>query len=145
MDQIAISGAGGYFGVPTTTVGWGTSYTQYTATVFSEIQKTMDADIDPTIDNSGERRGENRRNKRIQVRFSAHPIGTTTSVASPPTLPHKGDMVHITCATDAQVACDGSANTALVDDASARYTPEGECVIDFTITIWLAKVFVALT
>lgn len=146
-DQIAVSGKARKFGIPSATVGWGTSYTQFTATIFTEVQKTMGADIDPTMDNDGERQGQNRRNKTIQLRFSAQPIGTAISDAQAicAALPNKGDLIKITCASDSQVACDLTADTAIVDDASVRYTPEGAAVLDFTITKWIGKLFVAIS
>jgi hypothetical protein len=157
-DQIGITGQAGSWGIPATTVTWDTTHnmgplsamvgaTAHSLTIFSEVTKTPDADIDPAVDNSGERLGHNRRNKRIGLRFSAHPKGANAAAAQAiaAALPNKGDALGIVCATDLQVACDGTTDTILVDECSSRYTPEGELVVDFTATKWLGKIFVALT
>lgn len=156
-DQIGVTGNAKQWGIPASTVKWtGPSTTTHTLTIFTEISKTMLADIDPTLDNSGERLGENRRNKRVQLRFSAHPIGAaaTNAQAIGADLPYPGDgagTLIITAASDAEADCSNGSggasttDTALIDDASARWTPEGELVVDFTITKWIGKVFIALS
>lgn len=141
-DQIGITANAKFFGITPATV----TFNSHTLTIFTEIQKTMEADIDPHMDNSGERLGQNRRNKRIQIRFSATPIGAAASnaLAIAADLPNKGDILtSITCSGDAQIAS-GSAS-AVVDECSARYTPEGALVVDMTATIWTGKTFVALS
>lgn len=146
-DQIGIANKTPHRGIPTTTVGWGTSYTQYTLEIFTDVSKTPMNDMAKMNDNSGELLSQKRRNKRIQLKFSAKPIGATASAAQniAENLPAPGDIVKITCADDAQVACDLATDTTIVDDASAKYSPEGELVVDMTVTKWLGKVFVAQT
>jgi hypothetical protein len=140
-DQIGTTGNAKVWGVPATTV----TFNAHTLTIFTDVEKTMDADIDPTVDNSGERLGQNRRNKRIGLKFSAHPIGANAAAAQviAADLPNKGDAITITCSNDSQIA--SGSDTVLVDSASARYTPEGELVVDFTATKWLSKAFIALS
>lgn len=146
-DQIGLTGQAGFWGVTPTTVAWSGGTGSHSLTIFSEISKTSAADIDPSIDNEGERMGQNRRNKRRQVRFSAHPKGTdaAAALAIAADLPMQGDTATLTCAGDGQIAADGDPDTCLVDEATSRYTPEGELVVDFTVTIWIGKKFVALS
>lgn len=155
-DQIGVTGNAKQWGIPASTVTWTGPVATHTLTIFTEISKTMMADIDPTLDNSGEKLGQNRRNKRVQLRFSAHPIGTNAAAAQAigADLPYPGDgagTLIISASHDAEADCSNGSgaasttDTALIDDATARWTPEGELVVDFTITIWRGKVFTALS
>lgn len=146
-DQIGVSGKARKFGIPDCTVGWGTSYTQFSVTTYTQIQKDTDAAIAETKGNDGEKQGQNRTNKAIRLSFSAEPIGNAASNAQAiaAALPYKGDIVKITCADDAQVACDLSADTTVVESARARYVPDTNAlVIDFEIVKHIGKVFIAL-
>ena len=156
-DQIGVAGNAKYWGIPATTVTWDTAHPMgplasmtgagaHSMTVFTDIEKTPDADIDPSQDNSGERLGHNRRNKRIGLKFSATPVGSKASdaLAIGAALPAKGDALVIVCATDSQVACDGTTDTVLIDSISSRYTPEGALIVDISATKWLGKVFAVL-
>ena len=143
-DQIGIANLTPKRGIPATTVGWNNG-TARTLTIFTDITKTPLADVAQMNDNSGELASQKRRNKRIQVKFSAKPVGAaaTDAQAIAADLPQKMDLVTITAASDSQINCDNSADTAIVDDCSGKYSPEGEFVVDMTVTIWKGKVFAA--
>jgi hypothetical protein len=140
-DQIGVAGYAAVFGQPDPTISWN----GHTLTIFSEVSVTPDADLAQSRNNDGELLSQNRTNKRNVLRFSARAKGATIAEAQAIAndIPRKGDAVTIT-SNDPQVAT-GSGNSSLVDDASKRYSPEGELIIDFSITTHLDKVFVALT
>lgn len=145
-DQIGVTANAGQWGIPAATVAWAGTAGSHSLTVFTDFDKKVMADLDPTSDSSGERLGHNRRNKRVQLSFSAHPKGSNEAAAQAiaADLPYPGQIVTITAASDPQAASSGS-DTILVDDASGKWTPEGELVVSFTVTKWIGKVFVALS
>lgn len=154
-EQIGAASSARYYGVPGTTITWtgygssGGAGSSHSATVFGEISKTPMTDRTQAEDNTGEVQNMRRRNKRIQIRCSARPVAAsiTAALAIAADLPMQMDIVTITSTDDPQLACDGTPDTGVVDDASARYTPDGAdgVIIDFTITIWLGKTLVAQT
>ncbi len=146
-DQIGITGKARFLGVVEASVQWtDSSSTARTLAINSEVSKTMMADISDGKDREGEVQTRARRNKRIQLRFSATPVGSSATDARDigANLPHAGDTCTITCTNDSQVATP-SGGTSIVDDATARYTAEGELVVDFTVTNWIGKAFIALS
>jgi hypothetical protein len=147
-DQVGVTGNAFYRGVTAASVAFGTPGNQVpgsasgsTLSIFTEINKTPMADTAETRDNDNEVVAKARTNKRMQLRFSAKPFGAARSnaLAIAAALPLKDDVVVITCAGDSQVA-----GTAYVDDSSARYSPEGELIVDLTVTKY-ANTFIVLS
>ena len=159
MDQIGATGHGGLAGIPASTITWNPTATAWTAgsgapwtggasisaTIFGEISCEPEADQTPGVDNAGEQQAFWNRNRRYRIRMNAKVrTGVIGTLQGPVLVPKKGMLVLITCATDADVNCDGTNNTtdtALVESVSKSYTPEGEMVIDFTITKHSGKLF----
>ena len=146
MPNIGTSNYATYFGVPATTVTWtGRSTTSRAGTIFSSIEKTALTDDSTTIDNAGEIQAERTRNDRMQFRFSVKPVASTAAnaLAIAGDLPKKKSIVTISGdAADTDMSASG---TMLVDEASTSYTPEGEAIVNLTVTKHYGKTFAALS
>lgn len=137
-SQVAVSGKAAYRGIPVTTVAFGTPGNQTVAsatgnslTIFTSIDKTLEADMSDTRDNDNEIVAIHRSNKRIRLSFSAKPVGATrdAAITIAEACPYPGDCVVITNTEDTQI---GSAE-AWVESASCRFTPDGDLVMDFVV------------
>jgi len=137
-EQVAVSGQARYRGVPVITVTFGTpgnqtvgSATGNTLTVFTSVDKTLEADISESRDNDNEVKAIHRSNKRIRMSFSATPIGATrdAAVTIAENCPYPGDVAVITCTEDTQVG----SSEVWVESASCRWTPDGDLVIDMAV------------
>ena len=146
MANIGTSNYAAYWGVPTVTVVWlGRSGTNRTGTIFTGVDKTNVTDTSTTIDNSGEIQAVRTRNDRLQFRLAVKPVAANAAAALVimGDLPANNSAVTITApATETDLVATG---TNLVDDSSASYTPEGEGVVNLTVTKHLAKTFATLS
>ncbi|MGN6552525.1 MAG: hypothetical protein ACTHLW_02170 [Verrucomicrobiota bacterium] len=147
-DQIGVTGKATYKGVVPVTITFGTpgnqtlaSATGNTLEIFTDVTKTPMADVTNTRDGDNEIINLGRTNKRMQLSFSAKPIGANraAALAIAANCPLIQDIVVLTCAGDAQVA-----GNAYVDSANVKWTPDGDLVIDFQVTKY-ANTFVPLT
>ncbi|MDE2106987.1 MAG: hypothetical protein KGL39_57805 [Patescibacteria group bacterium] len=147
-DHIGVSGKAMYRGIPATTVGWNNG-TARTLTVFTDISKTPDADVKSSKDNNGETVEMNRVDKKMKLKFSAKPVSATTVAADAQAiaadLPNKMDILTITAASDASIDTTAGANTCVCDNATAKWSPENELVVDIEATIYIGKAFVAFS
>lgn len=143
MDQITQANNVPYRGIPDTQVTWtgsgdigGPGIALRKAQIFTEIRKTPMVDKHPFNDNQGERLGWGRTNKRVQMTFSAKPIGTDASGAFSfaEDLPLPGDVTVAITSSDPQLTA--LAGTVEVESCDTSYTPEGEVVINFTVIKW---------
>lgn len=137
-DLIGVTNSAPMVGIMATTINWGTPGNQtsasanvYSATVFTQIKKSHQAEVSTTKDNSNEVLAIRRTNKTVSLSFSAKPVAATvvSAMAICAALPYKMDVVSIACASDSQLA-----GIAYVDTADASFTPDGDAVIDFTVT-----------
>jgi len=137
-EQIAVSGSARYRGIPAATVAFGTPGNQTVAsanaislTIFTKIDKSLEADIAESRNNDNEVVAIARTNKRIKMSFSASPIGSTRDAAITVAegCPYPGDVAVVTCAEDAQIG----AAVVWVESAQCSYSPDGELVMDFTV------------
>ena len=137
-EQIAVSGLARYRGVPVATVTFGTpgnqtaaSATTHSLTIFTKIDKSLEADIAESRNNDNEVVAIARTNKRIKLSFSASPAAATrdAAITIAEACPYPGDVVVVTCTEDAQI---GAAVT-WVESASASFSPDGELVLDFVV------------
>ena len=146
MANIGTSNYAVYAGVPAVTVTWlGGGTTSYNGTVYGSIEKTAAADISNTTDNSGEIQAQRDRNKRIQFRMTIKPVAATAAASSliAGDLPRANSIVTIVApAAESDLNASG---TNLCDDASTSYTPDGDVVVNLTVTKHLGKTFGALT
>jgi hypothetical protein len=143
-DHIGVTGNTMYRGIPAITVAWNNG-TARTLTVFNNIDKTPEAEVKDSKDNTGEPIEFNRTNMRVKIKFSCKPVSTTKALALAiaADLPQKMDILTITAASDAQI--DSTGNTTLCDSASAKWTPEGELVVDIEATTYTGKTFTAFS
>lgn len=143
-DHIGVAGKVMYRGIPAITVGW-TGSSARTLTIFNSVDKNPEADVATSKDNVGETIEMNRTNKRMKVKFQAKPISTTAALALAiaADLPIKMDILTITAASDASI--DSTGNTVICDSASAKWSPEGELVVDIEATVWTGKTFAAFS
>lgn len=147
MSQIGVTGKATYAGVPAATISWtGRSSTSRSGTLVTSARKTPQADVTTTDGQDGERLSSRTRNDRIQCSFTVKPIGSSAAdaLAIAADLPVVNSICTITCATDSQLASP-TGGCSVVDSAEQSYTPEGDAVIDFVVTNWIGKVFVALS
>lgn len=136
-----------YRGIVPATLTFGTpgnqvvaSATGNTLTIFTSVQKTPMADKSESRDNDNEVLGKHRSNKRMQLQFSAKPIGAARAdaLAIAAACPLQDDAIVITCAGDAQIA-----GTAYVESAEVSWSPDGDLVITFTLIKYAATFAVA--
>lgn len=134
-EQIAVSGKAHYQGIPVATVTFGSPGNQVVASatgnslsIFTKIDKAVEADIVESRDNDNEVVSIKRSNKRIRLSFSAKPVGTTrdAAITVAEACPYPGDVIVITCTEDTQVAV----TAAWVESASVAYTPDGDMTMD---------------
>lgn len=149
-DRIGVAGNAFYHGIPVLTLNWtGRSGTARAATIFGQVTKSAGAEVATVNDLNGERLESKRRNKTIQFRFGAKPKGATSADALviAGDLPQVMDKVTITgvAATETDLPCDGTTDTCVVDSCEGTYSPEGEFVMDITVTKWIGKVYADLT
>ena len=138
-EQIAVTGNARYRGIPATTITFGTpgnqtvgSATGNTLTVFTSIEKTLEADIADSRNNDNEVVARSRSNKRIRMTFSASPIGATrdAAITVAENCPYPGDVAVLTCTEDTQIA----SSEVWIDSASCSWTPDGELVMAISCT-----------
>jgi hypothetical protein len=150
-NQLGIAGSARKYGIPAATVNWtgpGAGAVARQLSIFTEITKTPMADINQSNGLTGELEEQNRKRKRIQLRFSAEPVGADAASAQAigADLPFPMDLCTVIAGSDVQANCDNTgSDTTVVDSAEARWTQEGALVVDFTVTKWIARVFVALS
>ena len=145
--QLGEAGKARYNGIPDPTITYtGRSGTQRTLSVFTTFKKKPMADVAVSEGNDGERQQSRSRNDRIQITFSAKPVGTTSAdaLAICEDLPKINTLATIACTGDSQ-AKTPTGGCTVIDDCDQDYTPDGEAVINFTVTNWIGKVFVAQT
>ena len=143
-DHIGVSGNAMYRGIPATTVAWNNG-TARSLTVFNSVDKNVEAQVAVSKENNGEPIEMNRTSKCIKIKFQAKPAGAAKANAQAiaADLPMKMDILTITAASDAQI--DSTGNTVVCDSASAKWSPEGELVVDIEATVWTGKTFVAFS
>lgn len=137
MPQQATSGNARYSRVPNTWVNWTgheASPTAHQGYVFSEISKSVGAAIDyEQRDNDGELSGLNTKGYFIDLSFSIIPVGTAVADALnvAEALPFINDELAIygDATTGAHPDAD-LAGKCYCKGATARFTPDGDCVID---------------
>jgi hypothetical protein len=134
------------FGVPASTVTWtGRSGTSRAGTLFNSAEISAGGESSMTRDNSGEIQAIRTINDTIQYRWVVKPVGANAAAALAicGDLPKKGSLITVTSdAADTDVSVAGS---IIVDDASKSYTPDGEAVINLTVTKHVGKTFSALS
>lgn len=146
MSQLGIAGKARYNGIPNPTITFtGRSGTSRVLEIFTTFKKAVMGDVADSVDNDGERQSSKTRNKRIQLTFSAKPVGASAAdaLAIAADLPDVNTLATIACASDPQAATPAG-GSSVIDSADADYTPDGEAVVNFTVTNWIGKVFVVL-
>jgi hypothetical protein len=145
--QIGTTGSARQWGIPLFAVQWtgNDGSTARVLQIFTDVTKTPGAVVQKGVDNVNEVQTLNRTQRTRQIKFSAAPIGANSAAAQAiaADLPLPMDIVSVghmdsgafTTATplDSQI----ETTSAIVDDCSARWTPEGSLVVDFTCTIYL--------
>lgn len=148
--QIGYNGAARYFGIPALAVQFlgNDGTTNYVLKVFGSVEKSGDAAVQIGVDNANEVNVINRTQRKRSVKFSAKAESTTATLAKTiaDNLPIKMDIVSIGHMASGTFSVAGSGvvdsqietASAIVESApSARYSPEGELVVDFDLTIYL--------
>jgi hypothetical protein len=137
-DHIGVAGHAMYRGIPATTIAWGA----HTLTVYKTLEKSPEANVKESGDNTGETVEMNRTNKRFKLKVQAKPIGATKAdaLAIAADLPQKMDILTVTAPSDSQI--DSAGNTVICDSANASWSPEDELSVDIEATVWTGKVFV---
>ena len=151
-EHIGISGASQYRGIPLTTIGW-TAAAAHTLTILNSADVTNEADVKTSKDNFGEVIEMNRTSKRRKLKIQAKATSTTRALALAiaADLPIPMDIltIIIPSGTDIMFAGIGTTSsttdTYVCDHASAKFTPEGELVVDFEVTVWIGKVFASFS
>lgn len=163
--QISSTGRARRFGIPKLAVKWfgNDGATSYYGTVLGSYEKDPDAAVQTGTDNNNEvvtmNRTQKKRNVKLSVKMEADTIAHAEDAAE--NLPMKMDIVsigHTTDGTSATYATGGAGvvdaqvetDSAIVESAAPRYSPEGELVIDFNLTVHLnpdgtIKTFAAVT
>ena len=150
--QIGIAGNVPLYGFPT---GGGVSCGQiswgggtYTLPIVADsIKKEPLADVAEAKDIQGEPFARRPRNERWQSRFTI--VVNAGSIAAAKVLianlPKKDAVAVVSGTGDAQVDTAPASNTTLVDSCSGSYTAEGYATIDFTVILYIGKLFVVQT
>lgn len=145
MSQIAVANQVRYYGIPDPTITFtGRSGSSRVLTIFNTANKSVQGEVASSNGNDGERQASRRTNDRVQFTCSAKPVGATAAAALDiaEDLPKLNTLCTIACTGDTQIATP-SGGSSVIDNAETAYTPEGEAMINFTITNWIGKVFVA--
>lgn len=159
-QQIGVAGNARYFGIPNFAVQWtgNDGATQRLLQIFSNVGKTPMATVQKAVDNNNEFVVFNRSQRMRQVKFSGKASAATmaasealaTDLPLPMDIVQIGHMVAGAFTTGAPLDPQVETTCAIVDSCSASWTPEGELVVDFEVTIYLnadgtMKVFAAVT
>jgi hypothetical protein len=154
--QIGAGGAARYYGIPALAVQWlgNDGATEYVGYIFGSVEKDGDANVQVGVDNANEKATQNRTQRKRSVKMSVKAQSTTLELAEAiaTMIPLKNDLVsigHMTAGSFVGGSISGGVVTpptspvdpqietpcAVVDSASARWSPEGELVIDFSLTV----------
>lgn len=133
------------YGVPSGTVSWvGRSGTQtLTGTIFTTFNISAGGELSQTRDNNNEIRAQRLTNDTLQFAISVKPVAANEAAALliAGDLPKKNTLITIT-GGDLQLTAVGS---NLVEEASTAYTPDGEALVNLTVTKHIGKTFAALS
>lgn len=146
QTNVGTSAYATHFGVPSGTVTWtGRSTTSRAGTIYNSIEISQGAEIKHTVDNTGEIQAIRTINDMISYKLVVKPIAANAAAALVimGDLPKKGSVLTLTSdASETDVSVSG---TIIVDDASKSYTPDGEGIINLTVTKHVGKTFGTLS
>jgi len=153
-DHIGISGGAMWRGIPGMTLGW-TGTAARILTIHNSIDLSAEADVKHSKNNLGQTIEMNRTDKRRKIKFVCKPVSLTTVAADAQAiacdLPQKMDILTITAPSSTNTISNGistatsTTDTYICDSASAKWTPDGELVVDIEVTVWIGQVFVPFT
>lgn len=128
-----------YRGIPAQTVAWNNG-TARSLSIFNSVDKSTDANVKSSMDNTGETIEMNRTDKKQKLKFSAKPVGTAKAdaLAIANDLPQKMDILTLSDSTL-------PAGTVVCDSASAKWSPENELTVDIEATLYIGKTFAAFS
>jgi hypothetical protein len=133
------------YGIPPTTLTWvGRSGTQtLSGTLFTAFEAASGGELSQTRDNNNEIRAQRLTNDSISFSITVKPIAANEAaallIAGDP--PKKNALITAT-GGDIQLTANGS---NLCEEARTVYAPDGESLINMTITKHIGKTFVALS
>ena len=136
------------------TLGW-TGSAARILTVHNAIDLSSEAEVKMSKNNQGQTVEMNRTDKRRKIKLTCKPTSLTTvtadALAIAADLPQKMDILTLTAPSSTQTISTGigtttsTTDTYVCDSASAKWTPDGELVVDIEVTVWIGQVFVAFT
>lgn len=135
-----------HFGIVGITCTWlGRSGGARVGTILNALEVSAGGEVTQTRDNSNEVQATRTTNDTIQITATVKPVSSTAALALAilGDLPKKNSI--FTIVADAADTDISTAGTILVDEARKSYTPDGEGIINFTLTKHVGKTFVALS
>lgn len=146
QTNVGTSNYATHFGVPAGTVTWtGRSTTIRAGTIYNSYEITSGGEQSMTKDNTGEIQSIRTINDTISYKLVVKPVAANAAAALVimGDLPRKGSILTLT--SDASVTDVSVSGTIVVDDASASYTPDGDGIINLSVTKHVGKTFASLS